>query len=240
MASGLLALMIAASFTGAAVYVSFAEQPARLMLEDRALLTEWKPSYKRGSAMQAPLALAGSRLGIDRVVAGIASGFLIGAILMIAPWPWTIFIIKPTNDALLATGLDQAGPPSRELIVKSGPPSTQCAPRWARLHRSRSCGRVGSGRWRVMAIDQSNVRCSDHQLCLQGLADRVGASLRTDGHGLVLAHRRQVRGLALCRYRFYQAFLSADLDAVAPLSCRHRKQKWRASRCPRPPGKPSR
>jgi hypothetical protein len=47
-------------------------------------------------------------------------GFLIGAILMIAPWPWTIFIIKPTNDALLATGLDQAGPPSRALIVKWG------------------------------------------------------------------------------------------------------------------------
>jgi hypothetical protein len=29
-------------------------------------------------------------------------------------------VIKPVNDALLATALDQAGPPTRALIVKWG------------------------------------------------------------------------------------------------------------------------
>ena len=120
MTVGLVALMVAAIFTGAAVYVNVAEQPARLTLDDRALLSEWKPSYRRGFAMQAPLALAGFILGMIAWWQASHPGFLIGAIAMIGPWPWTIFGIKPTNDALLATEIEKAGPHSRALIVKWG------------------------------------------------------------------------------------------------------------------------
>jgi uncharacterized membrane protein len=113
-------MITAAIFTGAAFYVNFAEQPARLTLDDRALLIEWQPAYKRGATMQAPLALIGFVLGILawRQIAHV--GFLIGALLIIAPWPWTLVVIKPVNDALLATDPDKAGPPSRALIVKWG------------------------------------------------------------------------------------------------------------------------
>ena len=120
MVIGLLALMAAAIFFGAAIYVSVAEQPARLTLDDRALLAEWKPSYKRGTAMQAPLALVGFALGMIAWWQSSHPGFLIGAIAMIAPWPWTLFAIKPTNDALTATDLERAGSPSRALIVRWG------------------------------------------------------------------------------------------------------------------------
>jgi hypothetical protein len=120
MVFGLLALIAAAVFTGVALYVNIAEQPARLLLDDRALLTEWKPSYRRGAAMQAPLALLGCLLGVMAWWQTSQVGFLIGAVAIIAPWPWTLIGIKPTNDALLATEVDRAGPQTRALVVKWG------------------------------------------------------------------------------------------------------------------------
>jgi uncharacterized membrane protein len=120
MTFGLLALIAAALFTGAALYVNVVEQPARLSLDDRALLTEWKPSYKRGAAMQAPLALVGFLLAVIAWWQTSEAGFLIGGIAIVGAWPWTLIGIKPTNDALLATEPDRAGPQVRALVVKWG------------------------------------------------------------------------------------------------------------------------
>jgi hypothetical protein len=47
-------------FAGAAIYINFVEQPARLSCGTQLAVTEWRPSYRRGMLMQAPLALLGS------------------------------------------------------------------------------------------------------------------------------------------------------------------------------------
>ena len=124
---GHLALIVAALFSGAAFYINIAEQPARLGLDDQSLLSEWKSSSKRGFAMQAPLAIAGCLFGLSAWWQVKELGFLIGAIAMIANWPWTILGIMPTNNALLATEVAAAGPKSRALVVK-----------WGRLHAVRT------------------------------------------------------------------------------------------------------
>jgi hypothetical protein len=124
---GQLGLMIAAAFAGAAIYINVAEQPARLQLDDAALLSQWKPSYRRGFAMQAPLALAGFLCGVAAYTEKQDSGFLIAAFLMLANWPWTLLAIMPVNRKLSAMDPAAANPEARELVRE-----------WGRLHAVRS------------------------------------------------------------------------------------------------------
>lgn len=53
--------------------------------------------------------------------------WLLGAAAIVAPWPWTLFVIMPTNSKLLATDPAEAGPQSRALIE-----------RWGWLHAGRT------------------------------------------------------------------------------------------------------
>jgi hypothetical protein len=132
MLAGQLALTVAALFTGAALYINVAEQPARMSLDDRALLTEWKPSYKRGLAMQAPLAIIGFLLG---ALAWWQTGhwlWVFGGLILVANWPYTLFGIMPTNRVLMATEPASAGRESRALIE-----------RWNLLHAGRTA--LGGG-----------------------------------------------------------------------------------------------
>jgi hypothetical protein len=117
---GQLALLTAAVFSGAALYVSLVEQPARLELDDRSLLAEWKPAYRRGTAMQAPLAVLGFLLGLAAWWQEGGLGWLLGALLMIANWPVTFLAIMPVNKVLMAAEPSAAGPESRAMIERWG------------------------------------------------------------------------------------------------------------------------
>ncbi len=120
MLHALLALTCAALFTGAAVYISIAEHPARLQLPDPAALGQWQPSYKAALPMQAGLAGASGLLGL---VAWADKGglcLLVGALLIGAVIPLTMFGIMPTNKKMLAMDPAAAGPEARVLLLRWG------------------------------------------------------------------------------------------------------------------------
>lgn len=127
MLSGQLALITAALFTGAAIYISAVEHPARMMLDDTSLLVQWNPAYARGAVMQASLAIIGFLLGL---LAWWQSGnwlWLPGALVLVANWPYTLVIIMPVNNRLQSIDPADADAPTRQLLET-----------WGKLHAGRS------------------------------------------------------------------------------------------------------
>ena len=125
---GFLSLVTAALFAGAAFYVNFAEQPARLALNEGPALIQWQRSYERAALMQASLALAGFALGLAAWWwEGRDPRWLIGGFLLLAAWPYTLLVIRPVNAQLKAADPLGAGPQTRALIE-----------RWGLLHAGRT------------------------------------------------------------------------------------------------------
>ena len=120
MVQALLALVAASLFTGAALYISRAEHPARLGLADAAALAQWKPSYKRAVPMQAGLALGSGALGLWAWLEAGDPLLLGGALLILAVVPFTFLVIMPLNNRMLAIAPEEAGPQTRAMLVKWG------------------------------------------------------------------------------------------------------------------------
>ena len=123
----LAALMCATLFTGAALYISLVEHPARLGLPDGLLLAQWQLSYKRALPIQSGLAIAG---GVTGPMAGWLSAdwrWFAGSIVLLANWPFTLIVMMPDNKRLMALTQDEAGPESRTMLA-----------RWGKQHAVRS------------------------------------------------------------------------------------------------------
>lgn len=122
-----LATLATALFTGAAVYISLVEHPARLLSPTATAVAQWRPSYKRATVMQAPLAVAGSLLAVAAWLAGAGYVWLLAGLLLGAVVPFTLIVMWPVNQGLQDTDLDAASGLARSLLV-----------RWGYLHGVRS------------------------------------------------------------------------------------------------------
>ena len=102
MIAGLIALTFAAAFAGAAIYVNWVEQPARLALDDEALLSEWGPSDSRAVALLLAFALAAAVGGFIAYFETQDVRYVFGALIAISSWPYAFVVMAPLNNQILA------------------------------------------------------------------------------------------------------------------------------------------
>jgi Domain of unknown function (DUF1772) len=123
----LVATLCAGLFAGAAVYVMLVEHPARLECGTEVATTEFGPSYRRASVMQASLAALGLVAAVVAWVQGRGVVVLFAGVLLGIAIPFTLLIILPTTKRLLDPALDGSSAEAAGLLK-----------RWGRLHTVRS------------------------------------------------------------------------------------------------------
>jgi hypothetical protein len=122
-----VAVLACSLFTGAAVYLSLVEHPARMECGVEIAATEFPPSYRRATVMQAILAAIGLVSSIATWLAGASVLWVVGRVFLGSVIPFTLIVILPTNKQLLNPALDKHSAQTGQLLA-----------RWAMLHAVRS------------------------------------------------------------------------------------------------------
>jgi uncharacterized membrane protein len=124
----MVAIFATGLFAGAALYINLVEHPARMECGIEVAVRQFGPSYRRASVMQALLAVIGLLAGIGAWLVLDEIALLAGALLIGAVIPFTLLVIFPTNNRLLAPTLDRTSAEAVDLLG-----------RWQRLHAVRTC-----------------------------------------------------------------------------------------------------
>jgi hypothetical protein len=122
-----VAVLACSLFTGAAVYISLVEHPARMECGVEIAAAEFPPSYRRASIMQATLAAVGLISSIAAWLAGATFWWVVAGVLLGSVIPFTLVVILPTNKHLLNPALDRRSAEAGQLLA-----------RWGALHAVRS------------------------------------------------------------------------------------------------------
>ena len=127
MISEFIGTLCSGIFAGAAIYISIAQHPAATRLGPSGAIKFFSPMYIRAAPMQASLAVLGSLAALWAWWSGSGWLWLLGAILLAFVVPFTLVVIKPTNDRLKDPALDSLSEEAKNLLA-----------RWAALHAVRS------------------------------------------------------------------------------------------------------
>lgn len=122
-----LAAFCCSLFTGAAVYITLVEHPARMACSTELAAAQFPQSYRRAAPMQGALAILGFLSALWAWLEAGNIGWLVGGVLLGSVVPFTLVAIMPTNKQLLDPERDRRSEQTRLLLS-----------RWARLHAVRS------------------------------------------------------------------------------------------------------
>lgn len=122
-----VATSCAGLFAGAALYITMVEHPARMECGIALAATEFGPSYRRATVMQASLAIVSFVSAMANWVLTTNIVWLVGGMLIVLVVPFTLIAILPTNKKLLDPSLDRNSASARQLLI-----------RWGRLHAVRT------------------------------------------------------------------------------------------------------
>jgi hypothetical protein len=122
-----VAVLACALFTGAAVYINLVEHPARMECGVEIAATEFAPSYRRATVMEASCAAVGLLSSLAAWLAGASFWWVVAGVLLGSVIPFTLIVILPTNKLLLDPTLDKRSAEAERLLC-----------RWSRLHAVRS------------------------------------------------------------------------------------------------------
>jgi hypothetical protein len=122
-----ISVLSCAVFTGAAVYITFVEHPARMQCGVELAATEFAPSYRRATVMQATCAAVGLLASLAAWLGGASLWWVVAGVILGSVIPFTLIVILPTNKQLLSPTLDKRSAQAGQLLA-----------RWGALHVVRS------------------------------------------------------------------------------------------------------
>ena len=120
-------IFCSAIFTGAAIFVTFVEHPARMFHGTNLASTVFPTSYKRAALLQAPLTMLGFVSSLVAWLAGSNIWWLIAGLVLFSSMPFTLAMIMPTNKKLLDPKIDRDSDSTKVLLQT-----------WGKLHAVRS------------------------------------------------------------------------------------------------------